>query len=202
MGTERFDSHSQAYLIIHTLETPPLPSQGVLDSQSETSQVATIQHINQELRRIASEHKGVYLLDYDALIARYGRIRWHDERKWLTMRMPIAADNLMHLANEWLRFIHPLTGKVCKVLVTDLDNTLWGGVIGEDGLEGIQIGAEYPGAAYRALQRAMLDLLPAGRYPGGLQQEQPVRCHGSARTPSRHAVTAATLCSSSHQLGR
>jgi FkbH-like protein len=157
-----FRSHSQAYLIIHTLEMPPLPSQGVLDSQSEAGQVAAIQQINRELRRIAGEHKGVYILDYDALVARHGRIRWHDEHKWLTMRMPIAADNLMPLANEWLRFIHPLTGKVCKVLVTDLDNTLWGGVIGEDGMEGIQVGPEYPGAAYQALQRAMLDLFQRG----------------------------------------
>jgi FkbH-like protein len=53
-------------------------------------------------------------------------------------------------------------GKVCKALVTDLDNTLWGGVIGEEGLEGIQVGSEYPGAAYRALQRVMLDLYQRG----------------------------------------
>ena len=132
-----------------------------MDSQSETSQIATLQDINQE-HAASPAITTEYLLDYDALIARYGRTRWHDERKWLTMRMPIAADSLIHLANEWLRFIHPLTGKVCKVLVTDLDNTLWGGVIGEDGLKGIQIGAEYPGASYRALQRAMLDLFHGG----------------------------------------
>jgi FkbH-like protein len=111
---------------------------------------------------MAGEHKGIYVLDYDALVARHGRLRWHDERKWLTMRMPLAAENLMHLANEWLRFIHPLTGKVCKALVTDLDNTLWGGVLGEDGLGGIKLGSEYPGAAYQALQRAMLDLFQRG----------------------------------------
>jgi FkbH-like protein len=159
---QTFRAHSQAYLIVHTLEIPPLLSQGVLDSQSEAGQAAAIQRINQELRRIAGEHRGVYVLDYDALVSRHGRLRWHDERKWLTMRMPIAADNLIHLANEWLRFIHPLTGKVCKVLVTDLDNTLWGGVLGEDGLEGIQLGPEYPGAAYQTVQRAMLDLFQRG----------------------------------------
>ena len=78
------------------------------------------------------------------------------------MRMPIAAEHLGHLANEWLRFVHPLIGKVCKALVVDLDNTLWGGVIGEDGMEGIQVGPEYPGAAYQALQRAILDLYDRG----------------------------------------
>ena len=99
---------------------------------------------------------------YEALIARHGRALWHDERKWLTMRMPIKANCLVHLANEWLRFLHPLTGKVRKALVTDLDNTLWGGVIGEDGMNGIRVCEEYPGAAYQALQRAMLDLYQRG----------------------------------------
>src|SRR5438552_11696643 len=78
------------------------------------------------------------------------------------VRLPIAAHNLNHLANEWLRFLHPLTGKVRKAVVVDLDNTLWGGVVGEDGPQGIKIGAEYPGAAFRALQRALLDLYERG----------------------------------------
>jgi FkbH-like protein len=159
---QAFRAHSQAYLIVHTLEIPPLLSQGVLDSQSETGQAAAIQRINQELCHIVGEYRGIYVLDYDALVSRHGRLRWHDERKWLTMRMPIAAENLVHWANEWLRFIHPLTDKIGKVLVADLDNTLWGGVLGEDGLEGIKLGPEYPGAAYQALQRAMLDLFQRG----------------------------------------
>jgi FkbH-like protein len=66
------------------------------------------------------------------------------------------------MAHEWLRFIHPLMGSVCKALVTDLDNTLWGGVVGEDGLHGLKLGLEYPGAAFQALQRALLNLYERG----------------------------------------
>lgn len=51
-----------------------------------------------------------------------------------------------------------LAGRTCKAVVTDLDNTLWGGIVGEDGFNGLQLGGEYPGAAYRELQRALLDL--------------------------------------------
>ena len=54
--------------------------------------------------------------------------------------------------------ILPVTGRTRKAVVVDLDNTLWGGVIGEDGIDGIKIGREYPGAAFLALQRALLDL--------------------------------------------
>jgi FkbH-like protein len=113
------------------------------------------------------------VLDYDGLVARHGRLRWHDERKWLTMRMPIAADCLIHLADEYMRFIHPLTGRVCKALVVDLDNTLWGGVVGEDGLGGIQLGLEYPGATYRACQRAILDLYQRGVILGICSKNDP-----------------------------
>ena len=54
-------------------------------------------------------------------------------------------DKLPSMAQEWLRFLHPLCGRIGKVLVTDLDNTLWGGVIGEDGMDGIKLSREYPG---------------------------------------------------------
>jgi FkbH-like protein len=155
-------SRSQAHLIVHTLETPALPSQGVFDQQSSNGQVGAIQEINTALRQLANQQRGVYVLEYDAVVARYGRIHWYDERKWLTTRLPISANCLAPMAQEWLRFLAPLTGRVCKALVVDLDNTLWGGVIGEDGMEGIQLGLEYPGAAYQALQRAILDLYQRG----------------------------------------
>ncbi len=157
-----FRERSQAALIVHNLEQPARPSSGVLDAQQETSQATGIEQINQEIRRIVSEHRGVYLLDYDGLVARQGRLRWHDERKWLTARMPIAADQLIQLSREWLRFLVPLTGKIAKALVVDLDNTLWGGVIGEDGMQGIKLSAEYPGAVFQNLQRVMLDLARRG----------------------------------------
>jgi FkbH-like protein len=157
-----FRKQSQAALIVHSLEHPAIPSLGVLDAQSEAGQSGLIRQINRELRRIAAGFRGVYTLDYDALVASHGREHWHDERKWLMARLPIAAGYLLQMAREWMRFIVPLSGRTAKVLVTDLDNTLWGGVIGEDGMAGIQAGAEYPGAAYQALQRVLLDLSRKG----------------------------------------
>ncbi len=157
-----FRQHSQAALIIHALERPTPASLGVLYSQSETGQSGLIRQINRELRRIAHTQRGVYILDYDALVARHGGEHWHDERKWQMARLPIAADHLLHMAREWMRFLVPLTGRTAKCLVVDLDNTLWGGIIGEDGMAGIKVSAEYPGAAFQALQRALLDLSRKG----------------------------------------
>jgi FkbH-like protein len=156
-----FRRHSSAALIVHTLEQPATPAAGLFDAQIE-GECEAIRRINRGLRDLASEHRGVYLLDYDALVARHGRQAWSDERKWLTVRLPIASANLGHMAAEWLRFLHPLAGKVAKCVAVDLDNTLWGGVIGEDGVNGIQLGSEYPGAAFQTVQRALLDLAKRG----------------------------------------
>jgi FkbH-like protein len=157
-----FRERSPASLIVHNLEQPARPSCGILDAQSGAGQSEAIRQINRDLCRLARENRGVYILDYDALVARHGRQHWQDDRKYLTARLPISGNNLIHLSREWLRFLVPLSGKVAKALAVDLDNTLWGGVVGEDGAAGIKLGPEYPGAAYQALQRVMLDLRQRG----------------------------------------
>jgi FkbH-like protein len=157
-----FRRHCQANLVIHSLALPEMPARGILDSQTELSQAEAFENINRELRKMAREQHGVYVLDYDALIARHGRAGWRDERKWLTVRMAFRAKHLADVSREWMRFLHPLSGRVAKVVVTDLDNTLWGGVVGEDGFDGIQLGTEFPGPAYRDVQRALLDLRQRG----------------------------------------
>ncbi len=157
----KFREHTNASLVIHNLEKPNA-SLGVLDTQRQSNQLGAIEQINAGLRAICGEHRGVYVLDYDALVAQQGRGRWHDEGKWLTMRMPFAPDSILPMVGAWLKFIHPLTGMICKVLALDLDNTLWGGILGEDGQDGIKLGTEYPGALYRSFQRAILDLHQRG----------------------------------------
>ena len=159
---QAFRNRSAAALIVHTLEQPVRVASGILDTQSLASQMEAIYSINRALRRTAGEFRSVYVLDYDALVARHGRLHWQDERKSLVARMPIAARHLTYLSREWLRFLVPLTGKTAKALVVDLDNTMWGGVIGEDGMTGIKLGQEYPGAAYQELQRALMDLSRRG----------------------------------------
>ncbi|MFN7923991.1 MAG: HAD-IIIC family phosphatase [Bryobacteraceae bacterium] len=159
---ELFRSRSNAALVIHNLETPPAPAWGAYDQQGG-GQSEAIASINSGLRRLASQFSGVYVLDFDGLIARRGRDHWYDATKWFTVRMPMRAENLGLIAHEWLRFVHPTVGRLAKVVVTDLDNTLWGGVIGEDGMDGIRIHRdEYKGAGFWNLQRTLADLARRG----------------------------------------
>jgi FkbH-like protein len=155
-------SRTSASLIIQNLEQPDIPHAGLLDSRREIGQEDLIKMVNRRLSLEALKYDGVYILDYDALVARHGRKHWHDEKKWLTSRSPVAADHLIFAAREYLRFILPLSGRLSKVLVVDLDNTLWGGIVGEDGPTGIKIGPEYPGATYLSLQRAILKMADRG----------------------------------------
>jgi FkbH-like protein len=159
---EALRSRSQAYIVVHSLEVPAHPSRGILDAQSVDGQAEAIRSINAGLRHIASGMSGVHVFDYDALVASYGRSRWRDEQRWATVKMPMRADAMLPLAEEWVRHLAPIAGRVCKVLVADLDNTLWGGVIGEDGISGIKIDREYPGIAYWNVQRALLDMKRRG----------------------------------------
>ncbi len=159
---EAVRSHSQAHVVLNTFDAPPFPRAGILDSQQNVGQVEALRTINREIVQICSENAGVYVFDYDAAIARFGRLRWYDEAKWLSIRLPLRADALPHLAAEYTRILLPLTGRICKALVVDLDNTLWGGIVGEDGPNAIKIGDDYPGNAFLEFQRAVLELHQRG----------------------------------------
>ena len=152
-----------AHIVVHNLEQPGLPRRGILDAQQVDGQAAVTGEVNRGLQELARAYRGVYVLDYDGLVARHGRRNWIDERKWITVRLPVAASHVLTLAREWMKFLHPMTGQLAKVCVVDLDNTLWGGVIGEEGLQGIHISQhDYRGVPYWNLQRALLDLYDRG----------------------------------------
>jgi predicted enzyme involved in methoxymalonyl-ACP biosynthesis len=98
-------SRSQASFVFQSLEQPVYESNGLLDGRAECGQAETIRMKNAQLFAAARNREGVYVLDYDGLVARHGRERWSDERKWLTTRLPIAADNLILMAREYLRWL-------------------------------------------------------------------------------------------------
>jgi FkbH-like protein len=154
--------HTGAHIVLHTLAAPPQPAWGALNGQAGRGQSDWIYLANRAIRNLGDDEPRLYILDYESLVARSGRCNWWDEQKWLTMRMPLSAVAITHLAHEWARLIVAITGKIRKVLVMDLDNTLWGGTIGEDGMSGIDLGPEYPGACYVSLQRTILDLSRRG----------------------------------------
>jgi FkbH-like protein len=137
------------------LQTLPQPNDGwtgsfdALFPGSVRSQVAAI---NQGIRDLCVETRSP-LLDLEFLAASIGLARWHDANLWHSSKVAQSLDFVPHLAEHLARVIAALRGKSRKCLVLDLDNTIWGGVIGDDGMEGIKLANGSPvGEAFRAVQ--------------------------------------------------
>ena len=159
---QTFRERSPATLLIHNFTLPTWRRLGILDGRLGPGQSDRVAVLNDALSRVCRETRGVYAVDYAALVHRTGALSWYDDRMAHYARAPIAQTALPHLALEYLKFFRALAGKTKKCLVLDLDNTLWGGVLGEEGPRGIQLGPDYPGSAYLAFQRAIRGLRQRG----------------------------------------
>ncbi|MGH6908723.1 MAG: HAD-IIIC family phosphatase [Phenylobacterium sp.] len=158
----RLRANTAANIVVHGLEPPLQPNEGLLDARRPLGQADAIAQVNRLLKARFAELPNVYLLDYAALQARHGRARFASEKKWATAKLPLSVEALSWLAQEWWRYLSLFALPQAKVLALDLDNTLWGGTIGEDGMAGIKLGDEHPGVYFKNLQRAVLDIARRG----------------------------------------
>ncbi len=101
----------------------------------------------------------------------FGKRRWFDERYWILAKQAVALDALPLLARHTAAVIAGDLGLPKKCLVLDLDNTLWGGVVGEDGVPGLQLGGTPRGEAFLA-SRNRSRAQAARRHPRRLLEEQ------------------------------
>ena len=99
---------------------------------------------------------GIRISDFDAIQREHGLSRSFDSRQWYLYRQPFTDSFLLTAGAVLARMIKAFRIAPKKCVVLDCDNTLWGGIIGEDGLGGIQLGDEFPGTAYRDFQRLLL----------------------------------------------
>ncbi len=149
---------SIAIILINNFPLPYPMAFRILEGQREDMQRNTIRKINLELRRLTEEFRNVFIVDYEYLMARVGLWKGYDERYWQMAGVPFSQAVLLPFAFEYIQFIRAFSGKTYKCIILDCDNTLWGGVIGEDGLEGIKLDTTYPGSCYVAFQKEILKL--------------------------------------------
>lgn len=152
----------KATILVHNFATPAVPSYGIFDHQNAGGQIQAIHDLNSSLRALCRSFPGVYVFDYDGLTSMYGKSAWTDSRMWHMARMAVSPHQLPHLAGEYVRYLVNIAGMTRKCLILDLDGTLWGGIVGDDGMGGIKLGTTYPGSAYVDFQRAVLDLYRRG----------------------------------------
>jgi FkbH-like protein len=143
------------------LPTPP-SLVGGNEHRLPGSAAALIERLNVQLRALADE-EGVDLLALDRSIQRDGLAAWHDPVLWHRAKQEISPTAAPAYGELALRLIAAQQGRSAKCLVLDLDNTLWGGVIGDDGLDGIRLGqGSALGEAYVAFQDYVRDLARRG----------------------------------------
>jgi FkbH-like protein len=157
-----FRSRSSAALVLSNLDIPAYPADGLQDAHDPDGQAGSILQINRALVEIARRHVGIYLFDYDGIVARHGRTRWYSDALDKAVGLPLATDAMALLAQHQARLVAAAAGQLSKVLAVDLDNTLWGGIVGEDGPEGIRLGYDPAGRPFLSLQQTILDLYHRG----------------------------------------
>ena len=148
-----------AIVIQNNFELPPHAIFGNLDATLAGGHTRLIHALNDRFARAAAASPRLLVQDVCSLSARVGLTRWFDPERWFSYKLLTTPEGSYALATSLSAMVRAIFGRTRKVLVLDLDNTLWGGVIGDDGPEHIHIGRETPLAeAYTAFQEYCLAL--------------------------------------------
>ena len=150
-------------IIQNNFDFPADRSLGNLDFSEVQGKTHFINRLNlafaKELRTVAN----LYINDINYLSANMGIQHWFDRNLWYLAKYALSYMAIPSLALNLSNIINAIFGQTKKCLVLDLDNTLWGGVIGDDGLQGITIGTETAlGEAHTDLQRYVRELKQRG----------------------------------------
>ncbi len=149
--------------IQNNFDLPPVRSLGGLDSTESFGLSNFLLRLNLEFARAARQNPKLVINDIHHLSARLGLDQWFDPDYWFSYKMAVSHAGTVHLAHALAKLVRAAYGKTRKCLVLDLDNTLWGGVIGDDGLSGIKIGKESArGESFNAFQQYCLELNQRG----------------------------------------
>lgn len=147
-------------VILNNFDAPVERPLGNLEAGREDGRLSRIRKLNAALAE--SLPSGVFLLDQEHLSAVVGKERWHDARYWFEAKSAIAPETLPRYASEAAALVRAALGRSRKCLALDLDNTLWGGVVGDDGADGIELGGTPRGEAFVEFQRYLKALKDRG----------------------------------------
>lgn len=157
-----FVSRTKSKLIIANFSVPTYSPYGIFETKTEYGFHKMIEDMNSRLSDSFTNSDSVYVYDFDGFVSRHGEDNIFDYKQFFFGDMKISLDYIPYLANDLMSYVIGHLGLSKKCLVLDLDNTLWGGIVGEDGFNGIRLGPEPPGNAYVEFQRILLSLYQRG----------------------------------------
>ena len=158
---EAFHRHTNCEIVLSNLHLLPTRAAGNVGTKLAWDRNSFLRQINLALSRKAPAY--VHILDIETLSAIYGIANWFDPRFWHHAKQPVSFACVVPFVRNLASIIGALYGRTAKCLVVDLDNTLWGGVVGDDGVGGIKIGeGDAEGEAFKAFQEYLLLLKKRG----------------------------------------
>ncbi len=150
-------------VIQNNFELPDVRLMGSYEAADPRGAVRFIRRMNEFLADYAAGSPGFFINDIDYLAAQLGLDRWFSPSMWYAYKYALDMSAIPDLCASVANIVKSLFGKNKKSIAADLDNTLWGGVIGDDGADGIRLGEEDPsGRAYSALQAYLKGLSQMG----------------------------------------
>lgn len=159
---QRLSEKFNCPIIQNNFERPNYRLMGNRDVWDYRGRANFVSRLNQKFYEYADGHTGFYINDIDYLAADLGISQWNDAKYW-NMYKCINMDAIPYIAQSVAFIIKSIYGRNKKVLALDLDNTLWGGIVGDDGVEGIKIGPEVPqGQVYAEFQQYCKNLKDIG----------------------------------------
>lgn len=155
---DSFCSKNDVIVIVNTSIYPHIRMVGL----DYLKNLDTHAKINKKLFQLSLKNNKVLVADLTSPIIKIGSDRAISIRNHLVMRMPYTGNVIPMIIEEYARIIREALLPRKKAIILDADNTLWGGIVGEDGVDGIQLDQNYPGAIYRIFQKQLLSLKESG----------------------------------------
>ena len=159
---QSFTQKSKSKLIISNFTIPSKSNYGIFETKSEFGLQRMVSSLNQSLQDFISDMDSVYLFDMNGFVTRHGETNIFDPKQFLFGDIKISLDFIPHLTNDLMGYVIATLGLSKRCIVLDLDNTLWGGIVGEDGFNGIKLDSGPPGNAFVEFQKHLLGLYHRG----------------------------------------
>jgi FkbH-like protein len=157
-----FKNRTGSKLILTNCSIPTYSPYGICEVRTEYGLKEMVYDFNARLSDAFRSDPQVFLFDFNSFVAKYGEINVLDYRQFLVGDIKVSLSYIPHLAEELMGYVKANLGVNRKCIVLDLDNTLWGGIIGEDGFDRIDLSLKPPGMAFMEFQRVLLALYQRG----------------------------------------
>jgi FkbH-like protein len=156
---EKIHAELAALIIQNNFDLPPLRPLGNLEAFESYGRVNFLMRLNAEFAAYARQHPRFLINDIHYLSAQLGLGVWHGRTYWYNFHLAVSPTATVALAQNLAAIVKSVYGRSKKCLVLDLDNTLWGGVIGDDGVQNLILGRDHPvGEAFLDFQQYVKNL--------------------------------------------